>query len=100
MQAVQALLVSATHFPVKWVFTGNFWEFAKFTHSLAARRAQKLGVLDTQFPKKNTGNLISITGIRFIDCSEIGKRTGVARLFLASRSRSSFARRVPLQRRR
>lgn len=72
VQAVQALLVSAAHFPVKWVFTGNFWKFAKFTHSLVAHRAQKIGVLDTQFPKKDTGNLISITGIQFIDCSEIG----------------------------
>ena len=72
MQAVQTLLVSAAHFPVKWVFTGNFREFAKFTHSLAAHGAQKLAVLDTQFPKINTGNLISITGIQFINCSEIG----------------------------
>ena len=47
VQAVQALLVSATHFPVKWVFTGNFWKIAKFTHLLAAQRAQKLAIFDT-----------------------------------------------------
>lgn len=69
---MQALLVSATHFPVKWVFTGNFWEIVKFAYSLVAHKPQKIGALDTQFPKKNTGKLISITGIQFIDCSEVG----------------------------